>query len=169
MLLDKPSELCQCEPKSPESNAGSYANSFPFAVFNLCFRFTLDLHKIRFSPSPIVRRRVVYELLKHAMSMTCPKPGTPGPAHSSTWLSKDSHAAPHAGLGAAEPRSPHALLDPSWPCTETTQRATTTLLQPEALERDLWVLQPKCFYTPRFSTSLEHGPGPVPAFASSDK
>lgn len=111
MLWDKQSELCQCEPKSPESNAGSYANSLPLAVFNLCFRFTLDLHKIRFSPSPFARKRVEYKLLKTWHGYDMPKAGTPGPAHSSTGLSKQSHSASRAGRGATEPHSPNAQYE----------------------------------------------------------
>lgn len=109
MLWDKSSGLRQCEPKSPESNAGSYANSLPLAVFNLPSRFTLDLHKIGSNPSPFFRRRVVYKLLKHGNGMACLKAGTPGPAHSSTGLSKHSHSASRASLGAAETLSPNVI------------------------------------------------------------
>lgn len=71
------------------------------------------------------------------MSMTCPKASTPRPAHTSTGLSKHSHAASHAGLGVAEPRSPKALgIYLTW--AETTQSAVITFPQPQVLQIGLW-------------------------------
>lgn len=84
--------------------------AMPIAFPLQCSTSVSDLHNISFSQYLTVRRRTVYEKKpKHGMSMTCPKASTPRPAHSSTGLSKHSHAASHAGLGVAEPRSPKAL------------------------------------------------------------
>lgn len=141
-MWDKPrccgtSELHQRGSKFSESKAGSHTNSLPFAVLNLCFRFTLDLHNISFSQSLIVRRRFVYEKIKHDIGMTCPKASTPGPAHSRAGLSKHSHTASRAGLGVAEPPSPKAL-GIYWTWAETTQSAVITFPQPLVLQICLW-------------------------------
>jgi len=119
-------------------------------VLNLCFRFTFDLHKTRLSPSPTVRRRAVYELLKHGMGMTCPKAGMPGSAHASTGLSEHIHAASHAGLGAPKPRSPNALgTYLTWACPALRQ---PTVLQPPSHNQMPW----------RWTSGTPDGPWLVP-------
>lgn len=178
MLWDKQSELCQCEPKSPESNAGSYTNSLPLAVFNLCFRFTLDLHKIRFSPSPFVRRRVEYKLLK-------------------TWHGYDMPQSRHARASSLQHRAkqtePFCIPEPQSHILLTLSMSYMYLLNLSYLHAETTqcynhfpptrspgdaplghqmvqgcVPKLKCSHAPQFPTTLENGPGPVPAFGSSD-
>lgn len=147
-MWDKPrccgtSELHQCGSKFSECNTGSHANSLPLEgnqqpslsqQLNLSSRFTLNLHNVSFSQSLPVRRRVIYEKTKHDMGMTWPKAAPkPGPAHSSTGLSKHCHTVSHAGLGVAQPPSRKALgIYVTW--AETTQSTAITFSQSLVLQ-----------------------------------
>lgn len=155
-MWDKPrccgtSELHQCGSKFSECNTGSHANSLPLEgnqqpslsqQLNLSFRFTLNLHNVSFSQSFTVRRRVMYEKTTHDMGMTSPKAAPkPGPAQSSTGLSKHCHTASHAGLGVAEPPSHNALgIYLTWDNTEYCNHLLTITSPADSLWDIRWTV-----------------------------